>query len=68
MSSDRPLVKEVEGVEITPEMIRAGVEAALCEMGGAELGGRFSYDEMVCLVYWAMDIARLDASRFPFGG
>lgn len=44
--------------EITPEMIEAGVDAALGHIGGAELGGMFSISDLVSEVFLAMERAR----------
>jgi hypothetical protein len=46
-------------IEVTQEMIVAGENAILCEIGRAEgLGGYFSARELAVAVYQAMDTAR----------
>ena len=45
-------------IEITPEMIEAGAEAILGEVGGADLGGFFSAPDLAVAVYRAMHIRR----------
>jgi hypothetical protein len=40
--------------EITPEMIKAGEEVILAEVGGADLGGFFSASETVQRIFIAM--------------
>jgi basic membrane lipoprotein Med (substrate-binding protein (PBP1-ABC) superfamily) len=42
---------------ITPEMLEAGADAILCEVGGADLGGFFSAYDLAERVYRAMYIA-----------
>ena len=60
MSSDTSLESHCEHdetadeVEITPEMIDAGADAILCVVGGADLGGFFSAQELAARVYRAM--------------
>jgi hypothetical protein len=48
-------------IEVTPEMIEAGEEAILCVVGGADLGGWFSADDLAKRVFLAM--AEKDLSR-----
>src|SRR5262249_49387993 len=49
--------------EITPQMIEAGAEAILSQIGGADLGGFFSAPELAVLVYQAMSRVDCAASR-----
>ena len=41
-------------IEITPDMIEAGAEVILCEVGGADLGGLFSAADLALAVLKAM--------------
>lgn len=43
-----------EEVEITSEMIDAGVEVVLSFVGGADVGGYFSPEDLAVAVYLAM--------------
>ena len=45
-------------IEVTPEMVEAGVDVIWRELGGADLGGQFSADDLVKRVYRAMCNAR----------
>jgi hypothetical protein len=49
-------------VEVTPEMIAAGVEAIWDRLGGYDLGGHFSASRLAEEVYRAMASARHPAS------
>lgn len=49
--------KERSEIEITPEMIEAGEDVILCELGGADLGGFFSAPDLARKVYLAMRAA-----------
>jgi hypothetical protein len=52
--------KSADEIEITPEMIDAGEDQILGEVGGVEgLGGYFSARELACAVYRAMELIRL---------
>ena len=53
--ADRP-AHETNGeeIEITPAMVRAGEEAILELVGGADLGGLFSAADLAARVYRAM--------------
>jgi basic membrane lipoprotein Med (substrate-binding protein (PBP1-ABC) superfamily) len=51
-------------IEITSEMIEAGADVILCEVGGADLGGLFSADDLATRVYRAMDNLR-SSTRTP---
>lgn len=51
---DRPATKSNDEIEITPEMIEAGEEAVLSQVGGADLGGFFSAAALAKKVYLAM--------------
>ena len=53
--TERP---EAEEIEITAEMIEAGVEVILCEIGGADLGGLFDASDLASRVYQAMENRR----------
>lgn len=55
-----PLTSEVIEIEITPEMIDAGV-SAVDSRDFSE--GLISHDEAVCLVYRAMEALRPSLSR-----
>ena len=55
---------EVE-IEITPEMIEAGEDVILCEVGGANLGGLFSAPELAARVFRAMDSVRNGVPYLP---
>ena len=48
-------------IEVTPEMIGAGAEAILREVGGADLGGFFSARDLAAQVYLAMRRAELES-------
>ena len=45
-------------LEVTPEMLAAGEDVILCEVGGAELGGYFSARDLAIRVYRAMGSVR----------
>jgi hypothetical protein len=46
------------GIEISPEMIDAGVAEILGEVGGADFGGFFCAPDLASRVYRAMKIAQ----------
>jgi hypothetical protein len=52
-------------IEVTQEMMEAGEEAVLQEVGGAGLGGYFSATDLAVKVYRAMQAARGDNNALP---
>ena len=60
---DRP---ENCGIEITLEMIKAGAETVMREVGGAEgLGGYFSAPDLAVAVFRSMSRAKNEARAQP---
>jgi hypothetical protein len=45
-------------IEVTPEMMRAGVEAIWERIVGCDLGGHFSAERLAASVYRAMHVRR----------
>jgi hypothetical protein len=41
-------------IEVTEEMIEAGVDVIMCEVGGADLGGLFDASALASRVFLAM--------------
>jgi hypothetical protein len=52
-------------LDLTPEMIRAGADAVLSVIGGADLGGHFSAPALAEEVFAAMDSARRSRRHEP---
>jgi hypothetical protein len=52
-------------IEVTVEMVDAGEEALLADLGGADLGGNFSARELATRVYQAMHDAAPSERRVP---
>jgi outer membrane lipoprotein SlyB len=50
-----------DAIAVTPEMVEAGEDAVLGEIGGADLGGYFSASDLAIKVFRAM--AAADLSR-----
>ena len=52
--TDRP-ARDIAEIQVTPEMIEAGVGVILREIGGSDLRGHFSSQDLAARVYRAMD-------------
>ena len=57
--ADRPALKIAnDDVELTAEMVEAGEEVILGQIGGVPIGGPFSASDLARAVYSAMERAR----------